>query len=113
MSSPNYYCETCADPDESCQYNGTWQGIATFYCPDCESEFEVPRNHFSEDGDYVGEPKLEQAMRYELRGGHGNWAIFDTMNHRIRSWHSDKQFAESIVKNLNKREGQNGDTNKG
>lgn len=102
--SPNYYCENCFDPDEPCQYNGTWQGICTFYCPDCESEFEVDRKQFSADGDYVGEPQPDKTPRYELRGGHGNWAVFDNQENRISSWHSHKDVAEGRVNKLNERD---------
>ena len=52
---PKYYCDECPDPDESCQYDGTWQGIVTFHCPDCDTDYEIPEEHFDANGDYIGE----------------------------------------------------------
>jgi len=103
MARLNFYCEVCDDPDESCQFDGVWQGIASFYCPDCGTEYEIDHEQFNADGDYIGGKMPEKDPRYELRGRHGNYAVFDTKHAIPMSWHSLKEVAEKRVDKLNER----------
>jgi hypothetical protein len=106
--SPTYHCETCFDPDEACQYDGCWHDIATFYCPDCDTSYEIPREQFDEEGNYIGGPMPEKDPRYELRGRHGNYIVFDTKHAIPLSLHSLKSVAEGRVNKLNEKDKSNG-----